>query len=481
MSSIVAMGAVALASAIRERRVSCVEVMAATLEQIARENPRVNAIIALRERGELLAEARVCDDELARGESRGALHGFPQAIKDLEPVRGMKLSMGGFTPLRDFVPKADGIMVERMRRAGAIFIGRTNAPQFGLGSHTYNTVHGATRNPYGPTRSAGGSSGGAAVALALRMLPVADGGDFGGSLRNPAGWNNVFSLRPSIGRVPSHGRELWLPSPAVLGPLARSVPDLALLYGVQAGYDARAPLSLGDDPARDVPLDLAREFRGARIAWSGDMNGRLPFEPGVLETCRAALAAFGELGCAVEEANPDFPLDEIWRAWLVLRAWHAGSGLLDVYKSAALRAHMKPEAIFEVESGAKLSAYDVSAASLVRSHWYEAVRAFFERYDFWILPTAQVFPFDVALDWPREIAGRRMATYHEWMKVVLPVTLSGCPVVTAPAGFGANGLPIGLQIVAPNRAERDALELAHAYDLRTGWVSQRPPPLDTTR
>jgi amidase len=246
---------------------------------------------------------------------------------------------------------------------------------------------------------------------------------------------------------------------------------------VQAGYDARAPLSLGDDPARDLPLDLAREVRGARIAWSGDMNGQLPFEPDVLETCRAALATFSELGCAVEEANPDFPLDEVWRAWLVLRAWQAGSGLLEVYKSAALRAHMKPEAIFEVESGAKLSAYDVSAASLVRSHWYEAVRAFFERYDFWILPTAQLFPFDVALDWPREIAGRRMETYHEWMKVVLPVTLSGCPVVTAPAGFGANGLPIGLQIVAPNRAERDALELAHAYDLRTGWVMKRPPTM----
>ncbi len=476
MHPIVAMDAVGLAQAIRERSVACVEVMSATLDHIARLNPSVNAIVALRERDVLLAEARACDEELARGERRGPLHGMPQAIKDLEPVRGMKTSMGGFAPLRDFEAKSDGVMVERMRRAGAIFIGRTNSPEFGLGSNTVNAVHGATRNAYDPTRSAGGSSGGAAVALALRMLSVADGSDYGGSLRNPAGWNNVFSLRPSIGRVPSSARDLWLPSLGVLGPMARNVPDLILLLGVQAGYDARAPLSLEGALGLET-LDPEREFTGARIAWSGDLNGALPFEAGVLDTCSAALAAFRDMGCAVEEANPDFPIDEVWRAWLTLRAWQVGSSLLDVYKDAALRAHMRPEALFEVESGAKLSAYDVSAASLVRSRWYEAVRAFFGRFDYWILPTAQVFPFDPALDWPREIAGRRMETYHEWMKVVLPVTLSGCPVVAAPAGFGANGLPIGLQIVARNRAERDCLELAHAYDRRTGWVTKRPPTL----
>ena len=197
----------------------------------------------------------------------------------------------------------------------------------------------------------------------------------------------------------------------------------------------------------------------------------------MLETCGAALATFVDLGCSVEEANPDFPIDAVWRAWLTLRAWQVGTSLLEVYENPALRAHMKPEAVCEVESGAKLGAYDVSAASLVRSRWYEAVRAFFERYDYWILPTAQVFPFDVSLDWPREIAGRSMETYHEWMKVVLPVTMSGCPVVAAPAGFGANGLPIGLQIVGRNRAERDCLELAHAYDRRTGWVERRKPTL----
>jgi amidase len=473
--AIVAMDAVALAAAIREQRVSCVEVMTATLDHIERHNPKVNAIVALRERSELVAEARARDDEIARGIHRGPLHGFPQAVKDLEPVKGMRTSMG-FAPLRDFVAPADSIMVERMRRAGGIFIGRTNTPEFGLGSHTYNTVHGATRNAYDQTRSAGGSSGGAAVALALRMLPVADGGDYAGSLRNPAGWNNVFALRPSFGRVPSNARDAWLPSMGVLGPMARNVPDLALLLGVQAGYDARAPLSLDGELALET-LDLERDFKGARIAWSGDMRGYLPFEAGVLDTCGSALRIFEAMGCIVEEANPDFAIDSVWRAWLTLRAWQAGTALMDVYKSASLRARMKPEAVFEVESGAKLTAYDVSAASMVRSQWYEAVRTFFESYDFWILPTAQLFPFDVELDWPHEIAGRKMETYHEWMKVVLPVTMSGCPALAAPAGFSAQGVPIGIQIVARNHAERACLELAHAYDERTNWVTKRPPEL----
>jgi len=475
VDSIVELGAAELAAAIRARRVSCAEVMAAALLQIGRWNPAVNAIVALRERDELLAEARERDAELERGLWRGQLHGVPQAIKDLEPVAGMRTSMG-FAPLRDFRPAADGIMVERMRRAGAVFVGRTNTPEFGLGSHTYNRVHGTTRNAYDQRRSAGGSSGGAAVALALRMLPVADGGDYGGSLRNPAGWNNLFALRPSIGRVPSNTRDAWLPSMGVLGPMARSVPDLALLLGVQAGYDARAPLSLDGDLGLRA-LDLARDFSGARIAWSGDWGGALPFEPGVLETCRAALRSFEEMGCRVETANPDFPLDAVWRAWLVLRAWQAGTALKDVYDNPALRAQLKPEAAYEVEQGAKLSAYDVSAASALRSQWSEAVRAFFERHDFWVLPTAQLFPFDAALDWPREIAGRRMETYHEWMKVALPVTMSGCPALAAPAGFGPAGLPIGIQIVGPNRAERACLELAHAYDQRTKWVETHRPAL----
>ena len=467
--------AVALSAAIRDRRISCVEVMTATLDRVERLNPKVNVIIALRPREALIAEARAYDDDISRGLYRGVLHGFPQAIKDLEPVKGIPTSMG-FPPLRNFMAPADSIMVERMRKAGAIFIGRTNTPEFGLGSHTFNKLHGPTRNAYDQRVSAGGSSGGAAVALALRMLPVADGSDYGGSLRNPAGWNNIFALRPSFGRVPPTARDAWLPSMGVLGPMARSIPDLALLFGVQAGYDARAPLSIVADLDL-AQLDLNRDFRGTRIAWSGDMAGYLPFEDGVLDTCRAALKTFEDMGCVVEEANPDFSIDAVWRAWLVLRAWQAGTGLLEVYKNPSLRPHMKPEAVFEVERGAKLTAYEISAASMVRTQWYEAVRRFFETYDYWLLPTAQLFPFDVDLDWPHEIAGRPMRTYHEWMKVVLPVTMSGCPALAAPAGFGARGLPIGIQIVGPNHSERDCLELGHAYDQRTNLVRTHLPPL----
>ncbi|MBI1210609.1 MAG: amidase [Alphaproteobacteria bacterium] len=480
MSGDIPDSAVALAQAIRTKRISCVEVMTATLDRIERVNPKVNAIVAMRPREALLAEARARDDDIAHDRYRGALHGFPQSVKDLEAMRDLPTSMG-FAPFRNVVAPADSIMVERMRNNGAIFIGRTNTPEFGLGSHTFNKLHGATRNAYDLSKSAGGSSGGAAVALALRLLPVADGSDYGGSLRNPAGWNNIFALRPSIGRIPSvaRGGDVWLPSMGVAGPMARNIADLALLFAVQAGYDDRAPLSI------DAPLDLEgldrRDLRGAPIAWSGDMGGYLPFEAGVLDTCRNALKVFADIGCIVEEANPDFPIDTVWRAWLVLRAWQAGSGLLPIYNNPAWRQHMKPEAVFEVEQGAKLSAFDISTASAIRSQWYEAVRQFLTRYDYWILPTAQLFPFDVDLDWPKEIAGHTMTTYHEWMKVVLPVTMSGCPTLAVPAGFGPTGLPIGLQIVAPNHRERACLELGLSYEQRAPWLSKRPPLIDQAR
>src|SRR5690242_10140608 len=275
-SGIVMLDAVALARAIRAREVSCVEVMSAYLDHIERLNPRVNAIVALEDGEALLARAGACDAQLARGEGTGPLHGFPFAVKDLAPVKGMRTTMGS-PILKDFVPAADSIMVERLRAAGAIFIGKTNTPEFGLGSHTYNPVYGLTRNAYDPSRSAGGSSGGAAVALALRMLPVADGSDYGGSLRNPAGWNNVFGFRTSYGLVPPDARDAWLPSMGVLGPMARNVADLALLLSVQAGHDARAPLSMAGDGARFAGR-LERDHKGKRIAWAGDCKGYLPYE-----------------------------------------------------------------------------------------------------------------------------------------------------------------------------------------------------------
>jgi amidase len=475
LPSVVMLDAIALADAIRARQVSCVEVMTAYLDHIEKINPWVNAIVAMKDRGALLAESEERDRQVAHAELMGPLHGFPLAVKDLMPVKGIRMTMG--SPIfKDFVPDADGIMVERLRRAGGIVIGKTNTPEFGLGSHTYNPVYGATRNAYDQSRSAGGSSGGAAVSLALRMLPVADGSDFGGSLRNPAGWNNVFGFRTSMGLVPSNALDGWFPSMSVVGPMARNVPDLAMLLSVQAGYDARAPLStIGD--GGEFNRRLESDLKGKRIAWSGDFQGYLPFEPGVLDVCRSALRVFESMGCIVEEAQPDYSIDSVWRAWLKLRAWQSGGSLLAYYNDPATRALLKPEAIFEVESGLKLTAFDISDASSVRTEWYQAVRRFFERYDFFIVPTAQLFPFDVNLHWPREIAGKKMETYHEWMKVVLPIIMSGCPALAVPAGFSGGGLPIGIQIVAPLHAEVACLQLAYAYDAATDWSTKRLPGL----
>ena len=475
VADIVMMDAVELAGAIHSRRASCVEVMTAYLDHIDRLNPKVNAIVALQDRGALLAQARERDAQLARGESLGPLHGFPHAVKDLQPVQGIRSTQGS-PILKDFVPAADGIMVERLRKAGAIFIGKTNAPEFGLGSHTYNPVYGATRNAFDPSRSAGGSSGGAAVSLALRMLPVADGSDYGGSLRNPAGWNNVFGFRTSAGLIPSESHDVWLPTMGVLGPMARTVTDLGMLLSVQAGYDPRAPLSLDGD-GTIFQRRLQKDMKGKRIAWSGDFGGFTPCEPGVLQTCAAALKTFESLGCTVEEARPDFDLEALWRAQIGLRAWSQGAPLLPFYRDEAKRALLKPEAIYEIETGLRLSAADIYAASVVRSEWYQAVRRFFARYDYFIVPTAQVFPFDVTMHWPHEIAGHSMETYHEWMKVAFLVTMSGCPSLAAPAGFGSQGLPMGIQIVAPNRRELDCLQLAYAYEGASGWTGSHLPPL----
>jgi amidase len=475
LSGIVMMDAVTLADTIRLRQVSCVEVMTAYLDHIDKINPRVNAIVALQDRSSLLAQSEERDRHIARGELMGPLHGFPLAVKDLMPVKDIRMTMGS-PILKDFVPEEDGVMVERLRRAGGIFIGKTNTPEFGLGSHTYNPVYGPTRNAYDQTRSAGGSSGGAAVSLALRMLPVADGTDFGGSLRNPAGWNNVFGFRTSMGLVPSNAQDGWFPSMSVAGPMARNVPDLAMLLSIQAGYDARAPLSTSGDGSA-FQRRLESDLKGKRIAWSGDFKGYLPYEPGVLEVCTRALKVFESMGCVVEEAQPDYSIDAVWRAWLTLRAWQSGGSLLAYYNDPKKRALLKPEAIFEVESGLKLTAFDISAASAVRTAWYQAVRQFFEKYDYFVVPTAQLFPFDVNLHWPQEIAGRKMETYHEWMKVVLLITMSGCPALAVPAGFGDAGLPIGIQIVGPIHAELACLQLAYGYDTATSWSTKRLPGL----
>ncbi len=464
-----------LSRAIHAREVSCVEVMTAYLDRIERLNARVNAIVSIEPRPSLLNQARERDAALARGESMGWLHGIPQAPKDLLATRGIRTTWG--SPLfAGFVPDADAIAAERLRRAGAILIGKTNVPEFGLGSQTYNTVFGTTLNAYDQTRTAGGSSGGAAVALALRMLPVADGSDHAGSLRNPAAFNNVLGFRPTFGVVPSAEHDAFLPALTVVGPMGRTTTDLARLLAVLAGYDPRAPLASRDDPTR-LTASLARDVAGVRIGWLGDFRGHLPFEPGVLELARGALAVFAGLGCTVDEVRIEHPMERVWQSWLVLRAFQVGAILREHHADPARRAALKPEAGWEAERGARLTAYDLANASIERTSWYHAVRALFEHHDYLVLPSAQVFPFDAQIHWPRQIAGREMDTYHRWMEVVVPITMAGCPGLNVPVGFNAAGLPMGVQLVGKPHDELGCLQLAHAYEEATGWIADHPPPL----
>jgi amidase len=467
------MTAVELGAAIRARQVSCREVLDAYLARIEAVNPAVNAIVSLQDPDALRAQADALDAEAAEGRWRGPLHGMPQAPKDLAATAGIRTTFGS-PILKDFVPDTDAIVVERARAAGAILIGKTNTPEFGLGSHTYNTVFGTTLNAWDRSRSAGGSSGGAAVALAARMLPVADGSDMMGSLRNPAGWNNVVGFRPSFGRVPfGPAAEVFLQQLGTEGPMGRTVADTALLLSVQAGFDPRVPLSIDQDP-RVFAGPLDRDFRGARIGWLGDLGGYLPTEPGVLEVCRAGLAHFETIGCTVDEVTPDFEMARLWEAWLVLRGTLVAGAAGPLHADPAKRAHLKPEAVWEVENGLRQSGPDVFKASTTRSAWYQEMRRLFETYDFLMLPTAQIFPFDAALSWPDRIGDRQMDTYHRWMEVVIPGTLGGGPVLAVPAGFGPGRQPMGLQILGPAQADLATLQIGHAYEQASGFSALRP-------
>lgn len=474
---IVGLSATELSRAIHERRLSCAEVLEAYWTQIDRLNPRVNALVAPMEREPLRAQARALDGELAQGRSRGPMHGFPQAPKDISPAAGMVTTRG--SPIfQGQVTQADAVIFERMRTGGALFVARSNSPEFGLGGHTYNPVYGTTRNAFDPARSAGGSSGGAGVAVALHMLPVADGSDMMGSLRTPAAFNNVYGLRTSVGCVPhGPGDEVFFQQFSVAGPMARNIPDLALLLSVQAGFDARLPLTRRSEGPHDWSQGLERDFRGARIGWLGDLGGHLPTEPGVLDTCRAALKAFTDIGCTVHEVLPPFDLEQLWRAWLDLRSFSVAGANAALYEDPARRAMLKPEAVWEMERGRALSAMDIYAAARVRTAWYEALRRLFETHDFLVLPAAQVFPFEAELDWPKTVGGRAMDTYHRWMQAVVPATMAGLPALAAPAGFGAQGLPAGLQIIGPAQADLAVLQIGHAYDQASGHARVGSPLL----
>ncbi|WP_208765570.1 amidase [Kitasatospora cineracea] len=477
-----------LSAAIRARIVSCVEVMTAYLDHIDKINPHVNAIVSLRTRPELLAEARAKDNLLASGEYQGWMHGFPQAVKDLADVAGLPTTYG-LIPAAEATPAtADSLFVARLRTAGAIFIGKTNTPQLGLGSQTYNTVFGTTFNAYDQTKTAGGSSGGAAVAVALRMVPVADGSDFMGSLRNPPGWNNVLGLRPSYGRVPSDDSEVFINQGGLIGPVARTALDLALLLHTMSGYDDRAPLSNRQAPGHLT--DLGDAVQGKRVAWLGDLGGYLPMEPAVLDATRAALEHLTGLGMTVTHLD-ELPTShgfqvskDLWPTWLTYRHWLSGMEVKIAYDSP-LRGLLKPEALYEYEGltvgadgNGPLTAIDIHTNSTKRTSLYLTFRELFETYDYVMLPTAQVMPFDAATHWPRSIQSVEMSSYHRWMEVATIGTLINAPTLAMPAGF-TQGLPIGLQVIARNHEDQSLLTLAHVWERKTRFVQRHLPPLLT--
>jgi amidase len=403
---------------------------------------------------------------------RGWLHGIPLAVKDLLATRGLRTTWG--SPIHaDHVPDADDLLVGRMRAAGAVVAAKTNVPEWGQGSHSFNPVFGVTRNPYDLTRSAGGSSGGAAAALATRMAWVADGSDMMGSLRNPAGFCNVYGFRPTWGLVPGDAEgDTHLATLATEGPMARTVEDVARFLMVQAGENPEVPFGRA---VPDVLSGLERGVKGLRIGWLADWGGAYGVEPGILEACEAGLAVLQGLGAEVEHLAAPFPAEEMWSSWVTLRAMLNAGGKRALAEDAALRAQTKPETIWEIEQGSGLSAAAVYEASVIRSRWYAAAARMFDRFDAVVLPTAQVWPFPADWRWPKEIAGRKMDTYHRWMEVVVPASLIGLPALSVPVGFSAEGLPSGMQIIGRSGDDAGVLAIGQAYHRATEWPQRRPP------
>ncbi len=466
----------ALSRAIHGRQVSCREVMQAYLQRIHRLNPTLNAIVNLAPDDALLPQADQCDAELAAARTRGWLHGLPLAIKDTGHALGFPTTFG--TPLlKDAMPAHDSVYVARMKAAGGIVIGKTNVPEFAVGSNTFNPLFGITANAWDPALSAGGSSGGAAVALAHRMLSFADGSDFMGSLRNPAGWNHVFGLRPSQGRVPAWPKpELWLGQLSTDGPMARTVHDLGHLLSIQAGHDPRAPLSLSDGPASFVPGPQA-SVAGLRIGWLGDLGGHLAMETGVLATCEQALNRMAESGAKVEPTALGFDPDRLWQAWLVWRRALVAPNVAAVLSLPSARERIKPEALWEYDSAQGLHYSELLDASVLRSAFYQHLLGLFDRFDLLALPSAQVWPFPVATHWPNRIGDRAMDSYHRWMEVTLYATFAGLPAISIPAGFDASGRwPMGLQLIGRPHGDAALLEAAAGYEALVPELLARRPP-----
>lgn len=465
-SDICFLTAVEMAALIRRKKLSAREAMAAHLKQIERVNPKVNAIVtSVAEQA--TENARKADEAQARGGVLGPLHGLPVAHKDLVETAGIRTTFG--SPLfKDYVPKVDAITVERIKRAGAIAVGKTNTPEFGAGSQTFNPVFGATKNPYDLTKTCGGSSGGAAVSLACGMIPIADGSDTGGSLRNPAAFCSIVGFRVSPGRVPHAAIGNSWSTLSVSGPMARTVGDVALLLSVMAGPDPRCPVSISE-PGTRFAGDLQRNFKGVRVAWFKNLGG-IPFDARIRTAVNAQRKVFEELGCIVEEAEPDLTgADE---AFNTLRAWGYASTRGELVRTH--RDQVKDTIIWEVERGLKLSGSDISKADALHSQVWDRMRVFQEQYEYFILPTTQVPPFDVTQPYVTEIEGVRMRSYIDWMKSCYLISILENPAISVPCGYTPEGLPVGLQIVGRHREDWAVLQMAHAFEQATRTAHRRP-------
>lgn len=449
--------------------ISARELLELHLDRIATTNPRINAIVSL-DPERARAQAIAADEQLARGDSVGPLHGLPFAFKDTHMVGGWRSTSG--SPLKaDHVPDADELSVERIRGAGAITIGKTNVPEWAAGSHTFNPLFGTTVNPYDVTRSAGGSSGGASAALASGMVPLADGSDMGGSLRNPASFCNVVGLRPSMGRVPQWPVRNGWEATSVQGPMARSVDDLAMLLSVMAGPSARTPWAM-QSPGNLFAAPLTGDLRGLRIAMSVDLGGAFAVDPDVADIVIAQRSVFEDAGAQVTEAYPDLATAE--DTFRTLRAWHfwATFGQL-------LADHpddFKPSLVDNIRAGAPLSGEDIARAYAQRTALGETMRLFFEQHDALVMPVSQVAPFSADQEYPQTINGHAQETYLDWMRSAYFITVTGCPAISVPAGFNADGLPVGIQIVTAPGTERRLLEIAHAFEQLTR-IGERHPNL----
>ena len=460
------LSAVEMASLIRRKKLSARETMDAHLKQIERLNPKVNSIVTLIA-DQARENARKADEAQARGATLGSLHGLPVAHKDLVETAGIRTTFGS-PVFKDNVPKQDAILVERIKRAGAIAVGKTNTPEFGAGSQTFNAVFGATKNPYDLTKTCGGSSGGAAVSLACGMVPIADGSDSGGSLRNPAAFCSVVGFRTAPGRVPHSAVGNAWATLGVAGPMGRSVADAALLLSVMAGPDARCPISISE-PGSRFAGNLERNFKGVRVAWFKDMGG-LPFDPRIRAAVDAQRKVFENLGCIVEEAEPDFT--GAGDAYDTLRAWGYASSYAEVVKNH--RELVKDTVIWEVERGLKLSAADIAHAQTLHSKAWDQMRIFMEKYEYFIAPSTQVPPFDVTQPYVMEVDGVRLQSYTEWMKCCWLISILENPAISMPSGYTPDGLPVGLQIVGRHRDEWSVLQMAHAFEQATRAGHRRP-------